>query len=419
MYNFALAFIICVLVYFIGDAVSNLTKAWIPSVFVTAVVVLLLFWYMPYTPVTVGGAEANFWTNIVSISNLVPFGSTIGIYLLLVHMGSVISLKQLGEQWKTIVICLAGLVGMCLASWFILCPIIGKDFVVAGLPPLTGGIVAATTMQSAAQAAGLEEAALFAIAMYCVQGFAGYPLTAVCLQLYGKKELKNYDGSKTAASDAAVDEVNGKLVEKAPAKKKLVPELPAKWNNSVVILGKLAVGAWIATLLGMVDLVPGEGTFKLSGAVWALIIGIVFTTLGILDENALNKANSYGIVMFALMMYIFDGLKTATPEMLGGIIGPMLLLIVVGVAGMALLCFVAAKILKMDFCLAFATALTALYGFPPNAVITENTCTALAAGDEDKKAYLMSKMFAPMIVGGFTTVTITSVVIAGIFTNFF
>jgi len=27
----------------------------------------------------------------------------------------------------------------------------------------------------------------------------------------------------------------------------------------------------------------------------------------------------------------------------------------------------------------------------------------------------MSKMFAPMIVGGFTTVTITSVIIAGIF----
>ena len=29
--------------------------------------------------------------------------------------------------------------------------------------------------------------------------------------------------------------------------------------------------------------------------------------------------------------------------------------------------------------------------------------------------YLMGKMFAPMIVGGFTTVTITSVIIAGIF----
>jgi len=31
----------------------------------------------------------------------------------------------------------------------------------------------------------------------------------------------------------------------------------------------------------------------------------------------------------------------------------------------------------------------------------------------------MSKMFPPMIVGGFTTVTITSVVIAGIFAEMF
>jgi len=100
--------------------------------------------------------------------------------------------------------------------------------------------------------------------------------------------------------------------------------------------------------------------------------------------------------------------------MLGSIILPMIELIVIGVAGMAVLCFVAAKILKTSFLMAFATALTALYGFPPNAVITENTCTALADNAEEKE-YLMSKMFAPMIVGGFTTVTITSVIIAGIF----
>ena len=61
-----------------------------------------------------------------------------------------------------------------------------------------------------------------------------------------------------------------------------------------------------------------------------------------------------------------------------------------------------------------ATALTALYGFPPNAIITESTCAALAQTPEEKD-YLMSQMFAPMIVGGFTTVTITSVIIAGIF----
>lgn len=169
------------------------------------------------------------------------------------------------------------------------------------------------------------------------------------------------------------------------------------------MLGKLGFVAWLATQLGRV-VIPGLN-MTISGAVYALVLGIIFTSIGFLDENALNKSNSYGIVMFALMMYIFDGLKDCTPQMLGSIIGPMVILIVVGVAGMAVLCFVSAKILKIPFLLAFATALTALYGFPPNAIITENTCNALAATPEEKE-YLMSKMFPPMIVGGFTTVTI-------------
>ena len=400
MYNFALAFVICAVAYLIGEAVSNWTKAWVPSVFVTAVVMLIGYWTV--IPAT-----------LVSDSYLIPFGSTIGIYLLITHMGTVISLKQLAAQWKTIVICLAGLAGMCaLCLGAMAIGIIDRDYVIAGLPPLTGGIVAATTMQSACLEKGLEAAALFAIAMYCIQGFAGYPLTALCLQLEGKKLLGKYRSGEASVLSVkgTVDEVNGKLVEEAAPKKKLIPELPAKWNGPVMILLKLGIVAWLATQAAKIPF----GSFKLSGAVWALIFGVIFTTIGFLDENSLNKSNSYGIIMFALMMYVFDGLKTATPEMLGSIILPMILLIVFGVGGMAIAVWIAAKLLKVSFCMGLATALTALYGFPPNAIITENTCTALAENAEEKD-YLMGEMFAPMIVGGFTTVTITSVIIAGIF----
>lgn len=34
MYNFAFAFVICAVVYIIGEVFSALTKAWIPSVFI-------------------------------------------------------------------------------------------------------------------------------------------------------------------------------------------------------------------------------------------------------------------------------------------------------------------------------------------------------------------------------------------------
>ena len=404
MYNFALAFVICCVAYLIGEVVSQLTKAWVPSVFVTACFLLIGYW-------TVIPAE------VVTDAKLIPFGSTIGIYLLITHMGTIISIKQLCEQWKTIVVCLAGLAGMCAACWFIAVPIIGREFVVAGLPPLTGGIVAAVTMQEAAAAKGLEAAALFAIAMYCVQGFAGYPLTALCLQLEGRKLLKGYRAGEVqaAAKDAVADADKMEAGTSNAAEKTLIPALPAKWNGPVMIFLKLGVVAFIATQLGTIAF-PGIG--KISGAVWALVLGVIFTRIGLLDTNALNKANSYGIIMFALMMYVFDGLKTATPAMLGSVIGPMLILIVIGVAGMAVAEFIIAKILKLSFTLALANGLTALYGFPPNAIITENTCKALGQ-DQEEVDYLMGIMYPSMIVGGFTTVTITSVIIAGLFANLF
>ena len=399
MYNFALAFVICAVAYLIGEAVSNVTKAWVPSVFVTAAILLIGYWTV--IPPT-----------LVSDSKLIPFGSTIGIYLLITHMGTIISVKQLAEQWKTIVVCLAGLAGMC-GACLVICPMLmPREFVISGLPPLTGGIIAAVTMQTAAAEKGLAEAALFAIAMYCVQGFAGYPLTAACLQLEGKKLLKKFRAGEAVSADASgIDKANALEAGAVVEKKKLIPPLPEKWNGPVMIFLKMGIVAWLATQLGSI-VFPGIG--KISGAVWALVLGVICTTLGFLDTNSLNKANSYGIIMFALMMYVFDGLKDSTPAMLGSVIGPMVILIVVGVAGMAICEFIVAKLLKLSFTLAFANGLTALYGFPPNAIITENTCKALGETKEEFD-YLMAEMYPSMIVGGFTTVTITSVIIAGIF----
>jgi hypothetical protein len=396
MYNFALAFVICAVVYIIGEYVAKITKAWIPSVFVTAVVLLIGYW-------TVIPKE------VVSDSMLIPFGSTIGIYLLITHMGTVISLKQLIQQWRTIVVCLSGLAGMMVLGYFVAPLIIDKTLVIAGLPPLTGGIVAATMMQDAAKAAGLEVAAVFAIAMYCVQGFAGYPITAVCLQKEGRRLLKDFRSGKVVLTEQDRREmasVGMTVIADDSDRKTLIPRIPDKWNSPILMLGKLGLVGWVATQLGNIT--------GISGAIWALVLGVFFTTIGFLETNLLNRANSYQIIMFALMMYVFDGLKDCTPAMLKSIIVPMVVLIVIGVLGMAIFSFVIAKILKMSFPLAFANGLTALYGFPCDAIITESTCNALGETEEERQ-YLMSKMFPSMIVGGFITVTITSVFIAGWF----
>lgn len=299
------------------------------------------------------------------------------------------------------------MVALC---WFI-CPLVmDKTLVIAGLPPLTGGIVAALTMQNAAQAAGLEEAAVFAIAMYSVQGLAGYPITALCLHSEGKKLIKEWHEVKDTLSDAEIARmktVGLTTIGDDSDVKKPIPPLPARFNTPVFIIAKLGCSVWLSTLVG--QLIPQIPTI-----VWCLIISVVLTRLGFLDTSSMTRANTYTIFMFAAMLSVFAGLKDCTPQMLKTLIGPMLIMIVIGVVGMGLLAFVIAKILKIDFQLAFANGLTALYGFPCDAIITENTCNSLT-DDADERGYLMSKMFPSMVVGGFVTVTITSVIFAGYF----
>ena len=397
LYNAFLAVVIVCVCYVIGEWVADISKAWIPSVLVTAILFLIGYW-------TVFPATLNDDTGLAS------FASTIGVLMFITHIGTVISLKQLIEQWKTVVVCLVGLAGMVALCWFI-CPLImEKTLVIAGLPPLTGGIVAALTMQKAATAAGLKEAAVFAIAMYSVQGLAGYPITALCLHAEGKRLIKEWRSGSLNLSEAEIAKMKTiglSTIGDDSDLKKPIPPIPDKYNTPVLIIGKVALSVWISSLVG--QLIPQIPTI-----VWCLIISVILTRLGFLDTSSLSRANTYTIFMFAAMLSVFSGLKDCTPHMLKTLIGPMLIMIIIGVVGMAVAAFVIAKIFKMSFPLALANGLTALYGFPCDAIITESTCNSLTE-DPDERGYLMSKMFPSMVVGGFVTVTITSVIFAGYF----
>jgi hypothetical protein len=392
------AFLILALIYYIGEFVGTKTKAVIPSVFVTALLFLAGFWTF-------------FPKDIVSRAGMgPPLGGLLVIMLCITHMGTIISVKQLLEQWKVIVIALAGLAGMIALCWFVARPIVGKDFVVAGLPPLTGGIVAALLMNKAALDRGLQDAAVLAIAMYTIQGFVGYPLTAFLLRIEGRRLLKDYNSAAAVSAGGEVDAGIGNMKTSEPEKKPLIPPAPEKYMTSCFILLKLIFVAYIANRLSV--LTGG----KVNQAVITLILGVIFSSIGFLDKNSLQKAGSFGFLMYVLLIYVFDGLKDATPQMLLSIIGPMAIIIVLGVAGLFVLSVVAGKLLKMHWAIACCVSLTALYGFPPNFILTDEACKALARTPEER-TYLMDKMLPMMIVGGFVTVTITSVIIAGIFTN--
>ncbi|HHZ05076.1 MAG TPA: hypothetical protein GX397_08530, partial [Acetomicrobium hydrogeniformans] len=170
------AFTIVLFILYIGDFISTKTKAFVPSVFVAAVLFLLGFWtILP--------------ENLIDLACLGQPLATLSMYLLLVHMGTMLNLKELAAQWRTVVISLGGIIGISLGTLTIGKYLFGWETVVISTPPLTGGIVAALMMQNAAMEKGLVELSVLAIVMYVTQGFFGYPLTAIALKREGKRLL--------------------------------------------------------------------------------------------------------------------------------------------------------------------------------------------------------------------------------------
>jgi hypothetical protein len=390
-----LALVIVVFILLVGDFVAVRTKAWIPSMFISAVLFLIGYWTF-------------FPKEIVALAGVPSAVAVMMMYLLITNMGTLLSLQELKNQWKTIVIALTGILGIVAVLLSVGTLIFGFQTMVVAVPPLVGGVVSALIMSEGAKEAGLASLSVFAIVIYVMQGFAGYPLTSLVLKKEGKRLLTLFREGNLASAEVAA------AVETTPVVElKLFKNMPAKYNTDFFKFFRLALVAYLAYLVSTL-LAP---VVSVSPFVLALLFGVIATSAGFLEKQVLQKANGFGIAILVLMLFIFDGLKQATPSMLLEIIVPLIGTIILGVVGMYIFSFIAGKILKVSKEMAFAVSLTALYGFPADYIITNEVINSLTE-DEKERAALTSHMLPPMLVGGFVTVTIVSVVLAGIFVGF-
>lgn len=99
------------------------------------------------------------------------------------------------------------------------------------------------------------------------------------------------------------------------------------------------------------------------------------------------------------------------------LIVPMIVLIGLGIIGMGIGGVIVGKFLNVNWEMSFAIALNCLIGFPVNFLLTNEAINVLAKTEEEKD-FLSNTMVPTMLVGGFTTVTLGSVLFAGILTNF-
>lgn len=395
-----LALAILLAIMFFGDVVSTKTKAFVPSIFVAAVLFLLGYWTF-------------FPQDIVAKAGVPVVVAVMLMFFLIVNMGTLLSMQELMNQWKTVVISLTSIVGVVVVSFAVGIMLYDWNTVVVAIPPLVGGIVSTMLMAEGAGKAGLDNLAVFAVLIYVMQGFAGYPITSYVLKKEGRDILDKFrQGTWKPLADQKLSAEMIARRDEGDEFPLLFNRMPKKYNTSYFIFFRIAFVGLIA--YGASELIaPVVAVHPL---VFCLLFGVIAKTLGFLEKHPLQKAGGFGFAILGLMLFVLNSLNRATPQMVWDLVEPLFVLIGCAVLGLFVFSMIAAMVLKVSKRMAFAIALTALYGFPADYVITVEVINSLTDDEHERKA-LSSYMIGPMLVGGFISVTIVSVVMAGFMVN--
>ena len=396
-----LAVFIILLIFGLGDMVATKTRAIVSMLFFSSVLFL-----------------AGFWTKVLPNTmfddSTLLLVSGVLVSMLLVHMGTTIKLRDFADQWKTVIIAAAACIAISLGIYFLGGLIVSdKNYVIVGAPILSGGVVATLTMQTAVEGHSVE-LGVFAALVMVVQGFVGYPVCSLCL----KSEAKRV--RSLVESGQELKGVTAKIVTDAAPKKRLIPYIPDKYNGPNIMMAKVAFFAFLATITA--NAINGwiastfETAFSISALIFALIYGIIAKELGFIEENPMKRAGADGFMLVVVTLSIFTNLAQSTPDMVAGMLWPLLVVVVTGSVTFLIISTLVGKIFGVSWQMSCAIGSTCLFGFPGTYIVTNEVVNATAANDEEKQL-MLDHMMPKMLIAGMVSVSITSILIAGYMVN--
>ena len=382
-------FFIVAAIFAIGDFAGVATKAKLSAVFVA----LLLF--------LVGFMSGALPPDIIKKAGLTDFGAMTSA-LLVFHMGTMINIKQLIQEYKTVITAILSMVVVMLAVLAV-SPIIGMKNAITTIPVLNGGIISTQIMTSGAQKAGLLIPAALATILYAIKKFAGsYPAS-----FFGVKEakiiLEEYRANKL--KPVAQD---GKSAEAAV--KEGFADRNKKYFTDFVCIAVSVGFAWIAVSLG--KLTP------INFSIWALLSGALLGYFRFVPERILEKGKTSGLLSMLVFAIIVPSLAKVT---LNDLITMGFYMIVILGASLAALYLVFYILpgwkIRGSKNLAMGIALGQFLGFPATFLIANEVAKAVTEDEKEQEA-ILAVIMPSYVVAGLATVTTFSIVIAGIFVNF-
>lgn len=381
------SFMIVLIVFALGDIVGKITKGKLSGM----MVVMLLF--------LVGFLTKLIPADIIDQGGLTAL-SKLAIAMVLFNMGTTLNVKQLIEEWRTVLMAALCMLASCLVM-LLVSPIIGFDTMLVGMPVINGAAMATSLMASAAAEKGLATAAALCAVIYSVQKFVGAPIASAMGIRYGKKLLKAYRENPT--------QFQKQETGKGASAKVFFADKHKEWYSANVMMALVAAGSWVAHILG--DLTP------INYSIWALLLGVVCVASGLVPTKPLQKSNSYGLMMIAVFGSIIPSLAKVSLSDLGAMAFQTIVLFAAALIGVALVGWVLPTWkLVGDKDLAVGIGVEQFLGFPSNVVICREVGDAVGETPEEK-AFIEDTLNVPYVVGGITVITVLSTMLAGFVIN--
>lgn len=368
----------------VGEWLSIVSKARIPMLLTAMLGFLIMVW------------TGIFPEDILEKSQLAALG-TILIAPAILHMGTMIPLVLLKSQIKAVLIALGGVIVAGGLILLIVPLVYDYPTAVAGVGPISGGVIALLITSEKFTELGLTTLVIIPALIVAFQGVAGMPLALNFMRKYAKDVLKGIDDGTFTPMEEDV-----KFNRSQEQKNKL----SLLKTSDTVKLFFIFVGAALAVLLG--ELTP------IHYSLWSLAIGIIGLKLNIFEPRSLEKANSFTLTIVAIIFVVIGTMAGVTPQQVLDNLPPVILILVIGTIGIMIGGWIMSRLVKWNPFKGMPVALTALFGFPGDFILCEEVSRSIGRNKEEEKL-IFNELLAPMLIGGFTTVTVASVVIAGIF----
>lgn len=380
----------CVIVL-IAEVISKKTKARIPSVFLVGAIFMVLF---------VGKIIPSDFID----SSYMELVGRITLTMLIINMGTTFDLSQIKKEWKTVLVCLAVSLSLILVVGFALRPVIGRELAVMSPGPIAGG-GAAAAMVAAAIAEIKPQLASYPWLIFMLQGLIGFPLCgwAMRRELQNKKMLMDKEGY--------VKDTIQQM--KRTEKKRICDSVPQSYKSTAYYWTSLLIFAVLNIAVNKAFL----GQFKINTNVTAIILGVALSHFGILEKDPLSKSNSMGMLFLGLIASMANSFAMVGAEELLAMIKPLVIVFAVSTLVMFIIGIIGAKVFKMSKYRGIAIALNCYVGFPYNYMLCKEAVTSMT-NDAEKQKLLEEDLMPTMIVASLISVTLVSVIVAGLMLGF-